>query len=76
MDMSSFHAGETTGFRGSSEGRTGGAAADGGVDGDSGGGVGLFNGFAPGLEGLLSEYSGGYVEKWDMRWVERDVAGR
>jgi hypothetical protein len=38
--------------------------------------VGLFNGFAPGLEGLLSEYTGGYVEKWDIRWVERDVAGR
>jgi hypothetical protein len=58
--MSSFQAGETTGLGASSViGRTGRAAAEGGVDWDSGGTGGLFKGFGPGLEGLLSEYMGG-----------------
>ena len=64
--MSSFQAGLTMGFRVSSAGDlTGGDVADDGAAGDAGGGGGLLFGLVP--VGLLSDNSGGYVEKWDIR---------
>ena len=55
--MSSFHAGLTTGFIGSSvaEGTGGVVAVGAGVVVLVGGGGGLLEGLVPGLEGLLSE---------------------
>ena len=76
--MSSFHAGETVGLYvdgSSGVDGTGWEEAVEDVGGEVAGGGCLFDGFVPGLDGLLSEYKGGYVEKLDTRCDDNDIAG-
>jgi hypothetical protein len=68
--MSSFHAGDTAGLYVDGSSAVEGTCCEEVVEeagGEVAGGGGLFDDFVPGLDGLLSEYNGGNVEKLDTR---------